>query len=953
MATLLRLAHKACFSKGSIWLCAVLGLLFFSACTSHDRQVADKLNSLSYAYHYRNLDSVQHYATVAKGSAEALNNEAFVSLVRMDYRRAARQLDSVPLLTDNQLELLVSYVQHMRRCQRQSHNKAFHDYRERAFGCLQRINEERSQLNDHQRERLRYAETEFAIVNSTYYYYVGLESQSIEALQIIDPNDVRLDTAQYLNYLYNMGAGGFITEGSADDIWNEEVELLRRCLNIAERFNYPYFVAQAKEALADHTGDFTLAEEALETFQQYGDIYQIAGAHRTLATCYHTVGNDRQALYHLRQALADRRILQAPDLVASIREQLSVVYAALDDKVQSDHYRKLYLDVQEQTRQDRELEARAALLDKAVGQLNGMVLAVVGAIVLLLVLVWLFNRMNRNTPLNQQLADSIDERREAVEEARMRLERSERQHEEQRAKISLALSILPLVDRIRYAVKHLASHEQPDNQDHQESLTYIRELTDSISEQNQLLTQWIQLRQGQLSLHIESFPVQGLFDILARSKTSFQLKQLTLQIDPTDAVVKADRVLTLFMLNTLADNARKFTPAGGTVTVRATTADDYVEVSVADTGCGIPEGQLAHLFDAKPVRDDAANHSHGFGLMNCRGIIEKYRKTSRMFNVCTLQAESEEGRGSRFFFRLPKGIRRTAVMLLLLLAPLATPAMTTQEVNEQLRQYNDSAVVALERHDWQTYARYNKMYMQLFKEMSADNTLTDYCRTMQQSQTNKRIAVILLLVVLASILPAYYLLYYRHRLYNSYLSEQQQLALLEQADEELRRAEMENARLHVVNSVLDNCLSTLKHETMYYPSRIRQLVDSGQIDQLQEVADYYRDLYAILIQQAMGQVESVRLHMKPVSLYGQMVLGDENLLRYLFELFKASDVTAEVSDEKYVRYHVAVDGPLSPVDSMIARQIVRDHGEATNRRGCGITVNTETIITLPKYHGTV
>ena len=56
---------------------------------------------------------------------------------------------------------------------------------------------------------------------------------------------------------------------------------------------------------------------------------------------------------------------------------------------------------------------------------------------------------------------------------------------------------------------------------------------------------------------------------------------------------------------------------------------------------------------------------------------------------------------------------------------------------------NESAVAALALHEWQLYSYNNRIYTQLFKEMSADNTLGNYCLTMQQSQTNKTIAVIL------------------------------------------------------------------------------------------------------------------------------------------------------------------------------------------------------------------
>jgi hypothetical protein len=180
---------------------------------------------------------------------------------------------------------------------------------------------------------------------------------------------------------------------------------------------------------------------------------------------------------------------------------------------------------------------------------------------------------------------------------------------------------------------------------------------------------------------------------------------------------------------------------------------------------------------------------------------------------------------------------------------------------------------------------------------------------------------------------------------------------VELADDDLRQAELENANLHVANSVLDNCLSTLKHETMYYPSRIRQLVDSGHLEQLGEVTRYYRDLYAILIEQALQQANRIPLHVRPVELYGHQVLGDAHLLHYLFELLSdgSSQVQAEVKDASYVVYHVTPPAPpASPFISLVCRQIVRDHGEATNRRACGITGDSEHVnITLPRYHGKV
>ena len=97
----------------------------------------DKLNSLSYAYHYKDIDSTKHFARQAydlsadyhAGRAEALNNLAFVHIVKMEYDEAERLLDEVTEITDNQIQIFIAYIQQMRLCQRRSSNREFHEYR--------------------------------------------------------------------------------------------------------------------------------------------------------------------------------------------------------------------------------------------------------------------------------------------------------------------------------------------------------------------------------------------------------------------------------------------------------------------------------------------------------------------------------------------------------------------------------------------------------------------------------------------------------------------------------------------------------------------------------------------------------------------------------------------------------------------------------------------------------
>jgi hypothetical protein len=73
--------------------------------------------------------------------------------------------------------------------------------------------------------------------------------------------------------------------------------------------------------------------------------------------------------------------------------------------------------------------------------------------------------------------------------------------------------------------------------------------------------------------------------------------------------------------------------------------------------------------------------------MNCKGIIEKYRKTDPIYSVCSFDITSTKGSGSRFSFRLPKGFIKFLSLLLLFL-PISVSA--ENEIFSQLNVYADS-----------------------------------------------------------------------------------------------------------------------------------------------------------------------------------------------------------------------------------------------------------------------
>lgn len=923
------------------------------------------LNEKSYFYHYRNIDSTTYYAQRAyelsdeysTGRAAALNNLAFVDIAKMDYSKAVKSLNEVFATTDNQIELLIADVQMMRVCQRKSMNKEFYDYYNKAIERLKRIKEEIGRLDQTTKLRLAYAESEFYIVSSTYYYYVGMYDKSRDNLLSINADDlIQIDSAQVANYLYNIGSGGIVVGDNQAQIAQAEREYLYQCRYIGKKNNYIFWLANVLQALAEQ--DLAKnpqqateeAEQSLALFQQYGDIYQIAGAYRTLANCHITQGNYTKALENLKLSLNyNPRIDYAPDLLASIHERLSVVYAAMGQMDESIYNRREYLALQEGKRQDRFLENRLETLKKESVQRNLWMFGVIAAIMLLIIMLNIFYRMRKNIRKKNEadrLAEItwLEEKYEEIQEntvvAKQKLISNKKRNLENRAKISLVNSLLPLIDRMVYSIDKI---ENKDAENYAETLEYITEIADEINKKNELLTEWIQMRQGELSLKVETFELQSLFDILKKAKVSCQMKGVTLEVNDTTDKVKADKTLTTFMLNTLIDNARKFTPAGGTITVSSKSIDDYVEISVTDTGQGIDQNTLSNIFDHKVYE------GHGFGLMNCKGIIEKYKKVSSLFKNTLISAESEKGKGSRFFFRLPKGTVRTIIALISLFT------FSVGAHADNISQLDSIAVAALHDKDFKAYNEYNTAYIKQLKDNSVDKKLPDYCKTIQKGQVNKMVAIILLVIIMLTIIPLYYLLVWRFakhgRLMQKSMTDKiaSRKTEIELAEDVCRKVNMENSNFYISNNVLDNCLSTLKHETMYYPSRIRESIVNNrlQINDLKELITYYKDLYMILDEQAMRETDKFKIHLEKLDISGESILGDKILIDYLLSLLSGK-ISEHYSDGNYVI--LKFKHTISNIDYLIVRQILRDHADATSLRACGIeTTDNEITIKLPQY----
>jgi len=1201
-----------------------------------------------------------------------------------------------------------------------------------------------------------------------------------EMSYVVADNLLRNDHDRYLTYTYMRGLGIGLDAYGLQDQALQRLRSLDNCQRSAVRYNNLRMQALSISAICSLLLEYgtdnvlsgvsedmlarlnasgvqpellptQLALKALQLSASYGGQYEIIECERLLASCYIERGLYREAIGALTTALdmlndnfrlnsagqgvfdrlepyrTDGVIVEqqwmaamphavVPECMASLREQMSLAYSGLDNKVASDYNRTVYLEIQKTIRLDRRFEARTILLERSNRSLMIMLYAVAGAIVLLILFIVLFNKkintanrryvemMQKTVGLCENIlrpapADAdiiewlnstvspvlieltgaqsvlIDENAEiratwkgkrisrdsktvlntvapylkaALRNAdelvgqEDRLKQAEKQHylyslhaavnkRENLARktcCQVVAECLPYIDRMRSEIRHLAD-VPADSVQYEQSLQYVRELAERINQYNDLLSQWIRIRQGVVNLNVESFRVQNLFDIVSHGSRSFGQKGVELEVLSTDAVVRADRVLTLFMINTLADNARKFTPAGGKVTVEAVQGDDYVEISVSDTGVGLSADDVHRILDSKVFDPEKIGNGQsegkgsGFGLMNCKGIIEKYRKSDDMFNVCRFDVESNPGKGSRFSFRLPKGVKRALMVLLMLCPGLTANSQDTESMGDSLlvkafdyanQTYmcnlegrfdeallyadsafgalnadyllnggyrdmlltvadtlvpaetywledgyatdyetvlwlrNEIAVSALALRDWSVYRYNDDAYLKLFKLYFGEWKIEDDCRELQRTNSNLYIAVIVFVLIFLSVILVRYVVHSRHwlkfrsdlqqavRVINSISKVTSSLDMdnfnaddvvsrladgiypemdhlidihslmirlnddgrmitavhsegpvderlddrvsacmvqgqeqssadglcralplvltldgderligvlgvrlehepdqtwqvikgmiagymatalyscvirfesgfrdIEQIKEESDRIRYEENRLHVSNLILDNCLSTLKHETVWYPNRIVQMVTdiegtaagertAAQVQDMQELVDFYREIFGILSQYALSQISGQLMHRDVFAAreladhaeqfvrktggkagYGGKlsvecedvtVSADRVMIEYLLDsllsrgMTDGGDMRLEMTaNGGFVRFAlhrectvpdaVALDGLFTPLmnkDDMsyvICRQIIREHDEAFGHPGCRINAETE------------
>ena len=171
---------------------------------------------------------------------------------------------------------------------------------------------------------------------------------------------------------------------------------------------------------------------------------------------------------------------------------------------------------------------------------------------------------------------------------------------------------------------------------------HLTNLLDNLLNWALLQTGTISYRPKSINLKMVSNEIFDLYEPIAMTK------KITLENNiSTDKMVFADQSALNTVLRNLINNALKFTPENGIVSISNIEKEDNILIEVKDTGIGMNSEKLSKLFalERNSTNGTAGEKGSGLGLMLCKELVE--------LNKGTITASSEIGQGSVFKFSIP------------------------------------------------------------------------------------------------------------------------------------------------------------------------------------------------------------------------------------------------------------------------------------------------------------
>ncbi len=202
-------------------------------------------------------------------------------------------------------------------------------------------------------------------------------------------------------------------------------------------------------------------------------------------------------------------------------------------------------------------------------------------------------------------------------------------------------------------IKNSAQLLQMNGMSEGQRLEYAKNIDGAAGRLSNLITNILKLNKLEhqnIVPDAEAYDVcRQLCDCVIQFEEQWEEKEIELDIELEEkAFVWADEELMALVWNNLLSNAVKFTEPGGRIAIRQISGQDWVEVSVSDTGCGMGRDTVKRIFD-KFYQGDTSHSKEGNGL----GMALVHRVIQLLDGK--IQVTSEVGKGSTFTVKLPPG----------------------------------------------------------------------------------------------------------------------------------------------------------------------------------------------------------------------------------------------------------------------------------------------------------
>ncbi len=194
-------------------------------------------------------------------------------------------------------------------------------------------------------------------------------------------------------------------------------------------------------------------------------------------------------------------------------------------------------------------------------------------------------------------------------------------------------------------------------------LETVQEQTNNLQRLIDDLLEFSRLESGRVTLRLQPVDIPVVIEAVVEklSLAAHSAHVTIINRTPEDLpTILADPWRLEQVVTNLVDNAIKFTPDKGQVTIDAVDLGDYIQVSVADTGIGVPAEQRERIFDRFYQVDGGANRQYkgtGLGLTICRHIVEHHRGRIWVENA-------PDGPGAVFRFTIYKGLEDSDIATL-------------------------------------------------------------------------------------------------------------------------------------------------------------------------------------------------------------------------------------------------------------------------------------------------